>query len=77
MKIFVGTTLPIKAESNTQGITLTSKQSNSSIVTAKGFFIVTPSKPAVTTAEQNATSRPVSIPIPKPILTPQKITGKK
>ena len=53
-KILVGIMLPRNAASKIHGITLASKQSKRSIVTASGFFIVTPRSPAVTTAAQNA-----------------------
>ena len=59
-KILVGIMLPRNAASKIHGITLASKQSKRSIVTASGFFIVTPRSPAVTTAAQNAAGHPLS-----------------
>ena len=69
--------LPTNAASNIQGIILASKQRSRRRVTASGFFIVTPRSEAVITAAQKAVSSPVRRARPKPMLTPQKMTGKK
>ena len=73
----VGIKLPINAELISQGITLKGKHSISRSETAKGFFIITPSSPAVITPIQKAEFSPVRIATPHPTLTPLKITGKK
>ena len=59
------------------GISLSGKTIISSRTVAKGFFSVCPTRAAVTTAMQNTGSKPKIRLMAQPMLTPQKITGKK